>query len=138
MFLHILQNSKGSRIGAKHGVVKATPSLPPPRSCCLLFARKIHIVHKIHQNYYEAIFWVDPKNLSTHKYVPSSSLGDSFPLLSLQSGNKNVNKGQYLGISAFHIPLRVQIKYSNKQNKYGEHNFNLNFTQCWLNVDNSR
>ena len=31
-----------------------------------------------------------------------------------------------------------KLKYSNKQNKYGEHNFNLNFTQCWLNVDNSR
>ena len=53
VFLHILQSSKGSRIGAKHGVVKAkgswvtldtpaqkprvptpSPSLPPPRSCC--------------------------------------------------------------------------------------------------------
>ena len=31
-----------------------------------------------------------------------------------------------------------KLKYSDKQNKYGEHNFNLNFTQCWLNVDNSR
>ena len=58
----------------------------------------------------ETIFWVDPKNLSTHKYVSSSSLGVSFPVLSFQSGNKNVNKRQYLAISAFHIPLRVQIK----------------------------
>ena len=120
----------------KPRVPTPSPSLPPPRSCCwsawqenLHHSRiffflceqtflnaeppvSIYIARKIHQNYQplETIFWVDPKNLSTQKYVPSSSLGVSFPLLSLQSGNKNVNRRQYLGISAFHIPLRVHIK----------------------------
>ena len=73
-------------------------------------------VYILHVKYIKIISLLRPfsgliqKNLSTHKYVPSSSLGVSFPLLSLQSGNKNVNRRQYLGISAFHIPLRVQIK----------------------------
>ena len=65
---------------------------------------------------FESIFNVDAKNLSTHKRVPTSSQGVSFPLLSFQSGSKNVNKRQYLGIRAFHIPLRVQM-YVLKQTK---------------------
>ena len=37
------------------------------------------------------------------------SQGVSFPLPSFQSGSKNVNKREYLGIGAFHIQLRVQM-----------------------------
>ena len=93
----------------------------------------IYTARKIHQNNLESIFSVDPK-------VCSNKLtGSFFPLAkSFQSGSKNLNKRQYLGIRAFHVPLRVQMNVLNKQNKYGEHNVNLNFTRCRLNVDNSR
>ena len=47
----------------------------------------------------------------------------SFPLLSFQSGSKNVNGRQYLGIGVFHIQLRVQMNVLKKTfNKYGENN----------------
>ena len=43
------------------------------------------------------------------KCVTTSSQGISFPLLTFQSGRKNVSKRQYLGIREFHVPLRVQM-----------------------------
>ena len=78
----------------------------------------LYILHKQYikiTSLFESSFLVDPKNLSTHKCVPTNSQGVSFPLLCFQSGSKNVNKRQYLGIGAFHIQLRVQMNvYLNK------------------------
>ena len=41
--------------------------------------------------------------------------GGFFPLLSFQSGSKNVNKRRYLEIGAFHIQLRVQMNVLKKK-----------------------
>ena len=75
---HILQNSKDRRIAAERRVVKAQGSW---------------VIDYLYEH-----FPFSSKNLSTHKCVPTSSQGISFPLLSFQSRGKIVNKRQYLGI----------------------------------------
>ena len=75
-----------------------------------------YIAHKIHQNNQPPLRTFSvliQKNLSSHKCFPMSSQGVSFPLLSFQLGSKNVSKRQYLGIHAFHDPLRVQMNVLN-------------------------
>ena len=105
-----------SFIGMSTSVVKAT------HRTCKKSSRKIH------QNN-EPLSMLIQKVLPTHKCVPISSQGVSFPLLSFQLERKKYKpkKKPYLEICAFHIPLRIQ-------NNYREHNFNLNFTRCLLNV----
>ena len=106
----------------------------------------MYVLRKIHQKLLaslESIFWVNPKNLSTHKCVGQQAhRGFLSPCYLYNQEAKMKTRRQYLGTSAFHISLRVQMKVLNKkqkkQNKYGEHNLNLNFTRCRLNVVNSR
>ena len=76
-------------------------------SHCISLNATVGVSYETTLTSFECIFSVDPKNLSTHKCVATSSQGISFPLLSFGSGSKNVNKRQYLEICEFHIPLKA-------------------------------
>ena len=81
---------------------KAVVKVSYETMCNQLFLYILHIKYSTSKllGSLESIFWVDPKNLSTHKCVPTSSQGVSFSLVSFQSGSKNLNERQYLGVGA--------------------------------------
>ena len=112
----MLQNSKGSKIAAEHGVVKAKGS------------------------------WVTldtPAQKSEYFFPPTSPQHHPkvYVDVGLPAGKICMHSRPFFFLCEhFTSHSEFKLMYLNKQNKlnYGEHNFNLNFTRCRLNVDNSR